>query len=79
MANITDSWFDVTSEVWREYVSNDGTVYRIVGAKKFWVSPRGTHYVLDGDGVVHTLMKEVFKVFRFFDMNGASVNALRDK
>ena len=76
---ITDTWFDVSTETWREYVSDDGSVYRIEGVQKFWVSPRGTHYCLDGEGVVHTIMASAFKVCRFHDTKGASVTAPRDK
>lgn len=76
---ITDKWFDVPTEQWREYVSATGEVYRLEDVVKFWVSPRGTHYCLDKEGVVHTIMKEAFKVCRFFDTEGASVTAPRDK
>jgi len=76
---ITDDWFDVSTEQWREYVTAEGKVYRLAGVQKFWVSPRGTHYCLDKDGNVHTIMASAFMVCRFHDTKGASVTAPRDK
>ena len=70
-------WIDVNEE-YREYVTSSGFIYRIDNAKKFYVSPRGTHYVVTEDGVVHTLMKEAFVVCRFVDPNGISFFAPRD-
>lgn len=61
-------WYDLTSETWREYVTSDGKVYRIDNPKKFFVNKvSGTHYVLDSEGVVHTLTRDGFMVLRFDD------------
>lgn len=65
-------WNDLTSETWREYVSESGSVYRIDNPKKFFISQSGTHYVLDNVGVVHTLRVGDFMVLRFNDTNTVS-------
>lgn len=73
MADNFKNWHDVRSEEYREYVSSDGAVYRIDKPQKFFVNKVSrTHYVLDNDGVVHTLLASAFMVCRFKDKNGVS-------
>lgn len=66
-------WYDLTSEEYREYVNGDGQVYRIDKPQKLLLNKVSrTHYVLDSNGVVHTLMANSFMVCRFLDKNGVS-------
>lgn len=58
-------WIAIEKETYREYVFGDGFVYRINNAKAMYVSSTGTHFVLDAEGIVHTVQKGVFKVLRF--------------
>lgn len=72
-------WYDVSSELYREYVTATGEVYRIEFPKKFKPNRvSGTHYVLDSEGVVHTLLGSAFMVCRFFDKNGVSFTSTQD-
>ncbi|MGN6819312.1 MAG: hypothetical protein ACTHJR_11650 [Sphingomonas sp.] len=72
-------WYDISSESYREYVSESGTVYRIDNPQKFFRNKvSGTHYVLDSEGVVHTLLASAFMVLRFLDSKGVSFTTTRD-
>ena len=72
-------WYDISSETYREYVDTTGSVYRIETPKKLKLNKiSGTHYILDNEGVVHTLLNSAFKVCRFLDTNGVSFTSTRD-
>jgi hypothetical protein len=72
-------WYDISSEKYREYVDPTNSVYRIDNPQKLKLNKiSGTHYILDNSGVVHTLLKEAFKVCRFLDTNGVSFTSTRD-
>jgi hypothetical protein len=60
-----EEWIELTSESYREYVFDNGFVYRIDSPKRMFVSKTGTHFVEDSEGIVHTVQKNVFKVLRF--------------
>lgn len=71
--DVFKDWYDITSEKYREYVASDGGVYRIDNPQRLKLNKvSGTHYVLDSEGVVHTLLASAFMVCRFFDTNGVS-------
>jgi hypothetical protein len=66
-------WYDISSETHREYVAGDGSVYRINNPQRLKLNKvSGTHYILDDEGVVHTLLASAFMACRFFDRNGVS-------
>jgi hypothetical protein len=72
-------WYDISSEKYREYVDANGGVYRIDNPKKLKLNKvSGTHYILDPEGVVHTLLKDAFMVCRFLDTNGVTFTSTRD-
>jgi hypothetical protein len=79
MADPFKDWYDISSEKFREYVSSTGNVYRIDNPKKLKLNKiSGTHYVLDDNGIVHTLLASSFMVCRFLDTNGVSFTSTRD-
>lgn len=73
MAAKFKDWYDISSETYREYVTEQGNVYRIDSPQKLFINKVSrTHYILDKEGVVHTLLKNAFMVCRFLDKNGVS-------
>lgn len=45
---------DISDELWREYIYNDGLKYRIEAPQKLFIKDGGTgHRVLDTAGIVH--------------------------
>jgi len=68
----SNEWISLDTEAYREYVNADGATYRIDNPQKMFVSKTGTHFIMDADGVVHTITKTAFMVLRFFDKNGLS-------
>jgi hypothetical protein len=78
MTNPFQDWYDISSELYREYVGIDG-VYRIDNPQKLKLNKvSGTHYVLTADGVVHTMLASSFMVCRFLDTNGVSFTSTQD-
>lgn len=65
-----DMWKTLESETYREYVTDEGKVYRIDNPAKMFVSKTGTHFVMDAEGVVHTFLKTSFMCLRFNDTKG---------
>jgi hypothetical protein len=72
-------WYDISSEKFREYVSESGSIYRVDAPQKLKLNKvSGTHYILDGTGVVHTLTRGTFMACRFLDTNGVSFTSTSD-
>lgn len=44
---------DISMEVYREYVTETGAVYRIEAPATLHITDRGSHRVTDSEGVVH--------------------------
>jgi hypothetical protein len=78
-ANPFADWYDISSEEYREYVNGKGDIYYIKNPQKLKLNKvSGTHYVLDSDGVVHTLLAPAFMACRFLDNNGVSFTSTQD-
>lgn len=79
MTNPFADWYDISSEKYREYVNGRGDVYYIENPQKLKLNKvSGTHYVLDNEGVVHTLLASSFMVCRFLDKNGVSFTSTQE-